>query len=285
MARMYVLTETSPFMMSYVIITEKNNVVIVDGGMREDIPLLKKYVDGRHISAWILTHAHSDHIDGFVNEAETNGLKDFDIETIYYNFPDYDKLIKLTDVPDLEYFRQELNEILPAFNAVKHKFAEKKHIVRQGEKIDIDEVNIEFLFTYHDGLYSNLMNDSSLAFRLKTPKTSVMFLGDLGPQGGDILYFENFGNLKAEYCQMAHHGHMNVSMEVYEAIAPKACIWNAPVWLYEEEALPKYLADFEYARKNDRLRMYGTAVTRKWMHALGVEKHYVTGYGTQEIDL
>ncbi len=65
---MYQLTETSKFMMSFVIVTKNDNVIIVDGGRPEDMPLLKEYVAGRHISAWILTHAHIDHISGFVDE-------------------------------------------------------------------------------------------------------------------------------------------------------------------------------------------------------------------------
>ena len=88
---MYMLTETSEFMMSFVVVTKKNNVIIIDGGRREDMPLLKKYVAGRHIAAWILTHAHSDHIDGFVYEMTENGCADFDIGAVYYNFPDYDE--------------------------------------------------------------------------------------------------------------------------------------------------------------------------------------------------
>ena len=93
MAKMYMLTETSPFMMSFVLETDKNNLIIVDGGRKEDMPLLKSYVKNRHISAWILTHAHDDHIEGFVSEMERNSGKDFDVEKIYYNFPSYDELI------------------------------------------------------------------------------------------------------------------------------------------------------------------------------------------------
>ena len=65
---LYQLTETSEFMMSFVIITKKDNVIIIDGGRPLDMPLLKKYVGGRHVSAWILTHAHSDHVSGFIDE-------------------------------------------------------------------------------------------------------------------------------------------------------------------------------------------------------------------------
>ena len=40
-------------------------------------------------------------------------------------------------------------------------------------------------YSYHDGLFSNLMNDSSLVFSVTTPNKKVLFLGDLGPEGGD----------------------------------------------------------------------------------------------------
>ena len=51
---LYQLTETSKFMMSFVLITKKNNCIVIDGGRPLDMPLLKEYVGGRHISAWIL---------------------------------------------------------------------------------------------------------------------------------------------------------------------------------------------------------------------------------------
>ena len=71
---MYQITETSAFMMSFVIITKNNNAIVIDGGRPLDMPLLKEYVGGRHISAWILTHAHEDHISGFISEyKKTNG--------------------------------------------------------------------------------------------------------------------------------------------------------------------------------------------------------------------
>ncbi len=281
---MYMLTETSEFMMSYVIVTEKNNCIIVDGGRPLDMPLLKQYVGGRHISAWILTHAHGDHMSGFVDEMAKNGCADFDIEKVYYNFPNYAALITKTEgVPDVPYFRNELNGMLPAFNRVLDRFRDKAHVVTQGESIEIDEVKIDFLYTFHDGLYSNLMNDSSLVFKVTTPRKSVLFLGDLGPDGGDILFRESRHLLKADMVQMAHHGHMNVSMEVYAAILPEACLWNCAHWLYDEVEVPKYLSNVPKLRQMGRIRMYGTAVTRQWMDILGVKTHYVTGDGTQTI--
>lgn len=281
---LYQLTETSPFMMSFVLLTRQNNVIVIDGGRPEDMPLLKQYVGGRHISAWILTHAHSDHISGFVDEIAKNGGADFDIGTVYYNFPPY-SLIDNHNVPDYGYFTRELNETLPSFLAIETQIRDKAHIVEQGEHITVDECDVHFLYTYHEGLNSNLMNDSSLVFKVTTPNKIVLFLGDLGPDGGDVLFRESRHLLKSDIVQMAHHGHMNMSMEVYAEIMPEACLWCAPDWLYAEPEVPDYLSDVAKLRRQGRIRMYGTAVTRKWMDILGVKKHYVTADGTNCIEL
>lgn len=285
MAVLYQLTETSRFMMSFVLVTDKENCIIIDGGRPEDMPLLKQYVAGRHVTAWILTHAHIDHISGFVDEFVQHGGKDFDVDTIYYNFPPYDELIRKTDVEDVEWFRHDLNNMLPAFNKALPLFQNKTRIVHQGESLDIDEVHIDFLFSYHEGLTANIINDSSLVFKVTTPNKTILFLGDLGPDAGELLYRESRHLLKSDLCQMAHHGHMNVGMEVYAAILPEACLWCCADWLYNEPEIPPYLEDAEKLRKMGRIRMYGTAVTRKWMDLLGVKKHYVTKDGTQRIEL
>lgn len=281
---LYQITETSEFMMSFVIVTKKNNAIVIDGGRPEDMPLLKEHVGGRHISAWILTHAHHDHISGFIDEVKRNGARDFDIERIYYNIPRYDELITRTDVPDINYFRAELSETLPFFE-IEEKIKDKAHIVKTGDSITVDECRIDFLFTFHDGLYSNLLNDSSLVFKLTATEKTVLFLGDLGPLGGDALYEESRHLLKADIVQMAHHGHMNVGMEVYAAIMPEACLWCCADWLYNEPEIPSYLSDREKLRKMQRERMYGTAVTRRWMDILGVKRHYVTKDGTNVIEI
>ncbi len=281
---MFQLTETSRFMMSFVIVTKQNNVIVIDGGEPADMPLLKQYVGGRHISAWIMTHAHSDHISGFVDEIRKNGGADFDLEAVYYNFPPY-KIINNHDVEDYDYFVSEIQEILPDFLEIEPKIREKSHIVHQGDSIDVDECHIDFLFSYHPELTSNLMNDSSLVFKLTTPNKTVLFLGDLGPDGGDLLFRESRDQLKSDIVQMAHHGHMNVGMEVYAEIAPEACLWCAPDWLYNEPEVPYYLADTKKLQQMGRIRMYGTALTRKWMDILGVKTHYVTKDGTNRIEL
>ena len=282
---LYALKEAEHYMMGIVIVTREDNVIVIDGGFSEDMPELKRHVGGRHISSWILTHAHEDHISGLVNELSENGGKDFDIEKIYYNFPPYDELINNHDVPDYDYYQKDLNEMLPAWNALLPSIKDKTHVVSQGESIRIDEVKIDFIFTYHEGIYSNFINDTSLVFKLTTPNKTVLFLGDLGAEGGDVLFRESRHLLKADIVQMAHHGHMNVGMEVYAEIMPEECIWCCPEWIYEEDVIPFYSLDLETTKRMKRVRLYGAALTRKWMDILGAKKHYVTKDGTQKIVL
>ncbi len=284
---LYQLTETSEFMMSFVIITKEDNAIVIDGGRPEDMPLLKEYVGGRHVSAWFLTHAHIDHISGFVEEFRKNAAADFDIEAVYYNFPPLDH----TEVPTAPWYEgfcaDMREEQLPGFYEVLPKFKEKAHVVKQGDVIQIDECQIDILYTWHPFLKSNLLNDSSLVFKVTTPNKSVLFLGDLGPDGGDVLFRESHCKLKSDIVQMAHHGHGNVSMEVYAEILPEACMWCCADWLYEEPVdIPCFdEMDSEELYRIRQIRMRGTMLTRKWMDLLGVKTHYVTKDGTNRIEI
>ena len=283
---LYQLEETSKFMMSFVIITKEDNAIIIDGGRPGDMPRLKEYVGGRTVKAWILTHAHDDHISGFIDEIEKNGGADFNIEAVYHGIPPYADMEKLIDKsPHPKYFKCEIDEMIPAFEKIAPTLGDKLIRVTQGDTVTVDECEIKFIYSYHEDLITNPMNDASLVFFITTPDKKVLFLGDLGPEGGDVLLEENYGNLKADIVQMAHHGHMNVGMEVYAEIAPEACLWCCRDWLYDEIPIPTYLADRKWQRSIGRGRMYGTTVTRKWMDILGVKTHYVTKDGTNKIIL
>ena len=138
---MYQITETSPFMMSFVIVTKNNNAIVIDGGRSEDMPLLKQYIGGRHIAAWILTHAHNDHIGGMINEYKKNKWADFDIEKIYFNFP-----MEFLNMPEFAN-NTDIQETLPSFAEILPEFEHLTYIPKQGESVFVDEVKIEFIFT------------------------------------------------------------------------------------------------------------------------------------------
>lgn len=265
--KMYVMTETSIFMMSYVFITEQGNCVIVDGGRPEDIPLLREKVKGHPIKAWFLTHPHLDHISAFSDLAVKND-PDFNFEKVYYNFP----------TPAYATATGDDDGGMACFTAAYPYIRDRAQIVHTGDVITVDELRIEVLYHFdeNDPAYNfvkKTVNDTSIAFRVDTPRSSVMFLGDLGPEAGEILVEQGEEKLHAEYCQMAHHGHSGVTADAYILIHPRVCIWNAPIWLWEE---PNVLVDY---------RRYGVGRTRLWMERLGVTEHIVTKDGTAEVEL
>ena len=105
-------------------------------------------------------------------------------------------------------------------------------------------------------------------------KKSVLFLGDLGVEGGEKLLKNISGEkLRADYVQMAHHGQNGVSKAFYEVVQPKYCLWPTPRWLWDND--------------NGGGKGSGpwqTLEVRKWMAELGVEKHYVSADGLYRLE-
>ncbi len=269
MSELWMLTEHSPFMMGFVFYTDHNRAIVIDGGNPEDMPYLKALIGDRQIAAWILTHPHFDHISGFVREIQQGDII-AQIEKVYYNFPS--AKFALECEPEIEpCSAKDFEEIYP-------KISDKSVVVHPGMQITVDEFTVDFLFCgeerYRLPKPNLAVNESSIAFKVTSPKTkSVLFLGDLGPEGGRDLLKNCGDQIKADIVQMSHHGHSGVTEEVYRAIAPQYCLWCAPDWLWEEE-------DVEFEPE-----LWGTLHTRKWMDKLNIRKHYVTKDGTQEIPI
>lgn len=273
MAKLTMLTEHSPFMMGFVFVTEKDNAVIIDGGRPADMPYLFELVGSRKIAAWILTHPHFDHISGF-NEVMRDPEVRERVGKVYCHFPSVDFVLKC----EPQFVTPEAPCSVRDFEAVRPLFSEKVHVVEPGDTLDVDELHFAFLCAGGERYYlpkPNLaVNESSIVFRVTAEgHRSVLFLGDLGPEGGRELLRTQKEALPSDIVQMAHHGHSGVSEEVYKAISPSACLWCAAHWLYEEE-------DVEFEPE-----LWGTKHQRKWMEALGVKEHYLSGDGTQEIPL
>jgi beta-lactamase superfamily II metal-dependent hydrolase len=114
-----------------------------------------------------------------------------------------------------------------------------------------------------------------MVLRLATGGASILFLGDLGVEGGDRLLKSELGGgnrLQSEYVQMAHHGQNGVGRNVYEAVHAKYAFWPTPKWLWEP---PKPGAKSPYR----------TAEVRQWMTELGIQKNYVMKDGLVEVAL
>ena len=133
-----------------------------------------------------------------------------------------------------------------------------------GEQIAIDGLAIEVLsLADENGPKQNAINNASMVLRVSTPGTSILFLADLGLEGGRrLLAGPMAGRLRSEYVQMAHHGQNGVGREVYEAVKARYALWPTPHFLYD---MPEPWMKTQFR----------TAEVRQWMRELGIQKDYI----------
>ena len=262
-AQLHILTEYSQYSMGFVIITPEDRAIIIDGGRSLELPNVAAHVGDRPVAAWILTHPHSDHIT-CINHALKHGHPLIErTERFIYHFHEHDFYVAHTKEGERQPYLDFEERFKPYQDKAWHPVT--------GDVLEIDGLKIEFLFHKDEKFTENAPNDSSLVFRVHGKKQNILFLGDLGPIAGRELLRMHGKYLESDIVQMAHHGHMCVEKDVYEAIDPRACIWCCQSWLYNEN-------DREIAPD-----MYGVAMTRKWMEEIGVTDHYVTKDGDHVI--
>ena len=247
-------------MMSYVIKSENGKIVVIDGGMTCDGDYLKKFLagHGNHVDSWFLTHPHRDHIDALTWVLSNQG--DLKIDRIYASFPPLEWIQK---------YENSNADTFEGFNAAIKK-ADRNYInIKQGNIFYVDGIHIEILSNVNLDIKSNAINNSSIVMKFSDENKSVLFLGDLGTEGGDkLLKSIDHKKLKADYVQMAHHGQTGVNKDFYEVVQPEYCLWPTPLWLWTNA---------------DGKGKFRTLEVRKWMKDLKVKKNYVSGFGMVEI--
>ncbi len=261
--------KTASQMMSYIIETEDNKIIVIDGGLREDgdylLGYIKKLTGGfLRIDAWILTHAHSDHINAFMEAIEKRHTE-LDITGIYYNFPpaEYIKKYESGEYHTIE----EFTELQPCF-------ADRAVIMHTGDKYNIGSLSCEVLWEPDLSITGNVINNSSLVLKMHLGGKTILITGDLGVEAGEMVLRSHGNKLKSDFVEMAHHGQNGVGRTFYEAAAPEVCLWCTPLWLWNNDAGAGY-----------NTHSWKTVEVRGWMDEMGVKRHYIIKDGTARIEL
>ncbi len=246
-------------MMGYVIVTEDNKLVVIDGGYASNaeplLELLKKESGGSKpvVSAWFLTHCHSDHVLAFAEIVDKH-LAEVDIKAVYSANPTRDEIA--------EYVNGESVPTYDKLSAALERLPGLCHSVHTGDKYSVGTTEFEILFApYHRYAASNNLNNTSIVIRTVLGGQSVLFLADLAESAGaDLIAEVPAEKLKADIVQMAHHGQNGVSKSVYDIIRPSLCLFNTPLWLWNNDIGKGY-----------NTHTFLTVEVRKWMESLGVE--------------
>ena len=190
----------------------------------------------------------------------------FTVEKVYYNFPSVQWLAKYEDYCAHEFYE---------FRGIQHHIGAAIETITQGDTYQVGEAKFDILYTTDPLITENASNNASAVIRMTLGGQTVMFLGDLGVEAGEkLLKMHDKDTLKSDFVEMAHHGQNGVEKDVYEAIAPRACLWCTPKWLWENDAGKGYNTHF-----------WKTIIVRSWMDELNVKHHFVNKDGDHLIPL
>lgn len=191
------------------------------------------------IAAWIITHAHGDHI-GLPTQFLQTYKNDITLKMVIYNFPDYNS-ITLTDKSE-----GSLASCVSGFKAACNGLpagARPTHFVaHSGQKIYFPGCEIEFLYTQED-YYPNQFesgNATSLVFRMTLEgasgnKTVFMVTGDADTNNSKEIAPRYKDELKCDILQLNHHGFNGACDGLYEYMNPDICLWACDPYRFDTD--------------------------------------------------
>lgn len=259
--------QTASQMLSAVIETKKGSLIVIDGGTPGDADHLLETIraKGGRVSAWLVTHPHSDHV-GALTSILSNPDSQIQIDNLYYS---------LTDLSWYQTYESYRADTVEAFmKALSGYSPEKLHsnLVR-GEQIKVDDVTITVMNQPYL-IETNSINNSSVAYDIEVNGKYILFLGDMGPEAGARFLADYAGQtIPCDIVQMAHHGQYGVNEDVYQKLQPKICLWPTPQWLWDNDNGGGYNSG-----------SYLTLETRQWMEKLGVTANYCIKDGDQILE-
>lgn len=267
---LYMLSEQSKKqMMSYVLRTKEGNLAVIDGGNQaeaEDLIHTLTRLGGPTpaVDLWLLTHPHGDHVNALLEIF--SGPNPLRVKRIYSHFLSYE-FYKANDFPacnDAETTR--------LFQMFWDEHPDICFSLEQGQHLRAGSAEFTVLHVPKEIFPMNVINNSSVVFRMDAEGQRILFLGDLGEEAGDfVLQHVPAEELRADFVQMAHHGQSGVKKNFYEAVAPKACLWNTPQWLW----------DNNQSEKGYDSGPWKTIEVRRWMEELQIPHHFATKDGIQ----
>ncbi len=274
MAKLHFLKSVTDTINTSFILESGDTLLVVDGGFISETPYLYEYLKslGGHVMGWFLTHFHDDHFGAFHTMLEEH--PDITVDRVYYNFPPKEFLC----VEEPKQTTLTTVELYGIVAAATENRGIPVVTVKQGDAFEFDggKVTVRVLRTHDMNLTTNRINNSSTVYRFEADGKSIIFLGDLGVEGGNqLMEITPPELLHADFVQMAHHGQGGVSKECYAAISPTYTLWPTPSWLWDNIGPGGYDSG-----------PFGTVITRGWISSLRcVKRHYLMIHGTQVINL
>ena len=233
--------------MAYSITDPNGRLIMVDGGWTQDADQMRSIVrvNGNHVYAWIVTHAHPDHV-GALNAILSNNKTGIRIDHIYTAWIDgarYEETKK--DYDGIEAYR-EFKRLTSGMKNVSW--------LKEGASFSSLGLTFKVLHAWDNevaSLKKNLCNCGSLMFMVNGEQEKMLFCADTEKVVQDSIIEKHRNDLAADYVQTAHHGNWGLTKTFYEYVHPKAAFFDSPEYIvgdtsgkYDAPALIKYFQSY-----------------------------------------
>lgn len=234
-------------------VTTPGYTLAIDGGMPHDATAFAAAL-GRRVDAWVITHPHPDHVGALVEILRKR--PDIWIGTVY------------ADLPTVEWVRQHepayLADLVALLAALKARGIPVTPL-HLGQRLSLGGLRVDVLGVANPEITTNATNNSSLVLRVAGNNRAVLFLADLGVEGGrKLLTGPTARLLPSDTVQMAHHGNHGVERKVYEAVGARTYLWPTPRWLWDNDN-----------GTGPGSGPWDTLTVRRWTSELGATRHVI----------
>lgn len=202
-----------------------NPIELIYATLCEQNPLDGKPV----VAAWMITHAHSDHVDALLALLEKYG-DGIEIESLIQGFPGEESYVGKNYV---EYDMDKESSWLTKrsrrlCSLLAQKMPHVKFVTAHiGQIFEYPEARVEIVFTA-ENLYRQQMIDtnmSSVVYKLTLPGGSLLALGDAVDLEARIIRKIHSADLMCDMVILAHHALNGGDTELYCNTGAKAAIW------------------------------------------------------------
>lgn len=219
--------------MFYTIVDNTGRLVIVDGGFEGNADVVRNVIKqhNNHVTAWIITHPHPDHVGAFnaIMSANTDNAVTVDrIYTIPVNKERYEATAQ--DYDDIGAF-EKFYSLSQTMNNISY--------LNAGDELDLIGLRMQVFHSWDanvDALPDHLCNDGSMMFKVSGRKKSMLFCADVQSEMEPYILASYRNQLHADYVQLGHHGNWGLTTDFYDVVNPSAVFFDGPRSLIDDES-------------------------------------------------
>lgn len=231
----------------YMIVNAKGQMAIIDGGYTQDADFVRALIKahGNHVSDWILTHPHPDHIGAFNAIMRDNAGGRIRVDHIYATQTNEERYRATARGYDRIEAYDDFLTVAKTLNYVTY--------LKEDDTVDILGLTMKVLHGWDkdvDRLSLHLANNGSLMFKLSGAEKSMLFCADTQKEVEKDVLLRHKDEVSANYVECSHHGNWGLSPSFYINVHASEAFIDAPTWLlenttegYDAYALKKALED------------------------------------------